>query len=109
MNPGKFNNRIEVKYLTKSADGYGGFNSSSATDLTVWGDVQYKKGELKMENGARSKYKEVEVIIRKKAFDEISNTDFIFSIDNSSSNYRVNDVFEVVKDEYVKIIATDLI
>ena len=108
MNPGKFKNRINVKNLTKTPDGYGGFVGNLGTDIDIWGNVQYKSGVLKMENGARSKYKEIEVIVRKKAFDEINNIDFLFSIDGSSSTYRVNDVYEMVKDEYVKIIATDV-
>ena len=108
MNPGLLKNRIQVKKRSKTPDGYGGYTANVITDLTIWGDVKYTSGEFKMENGARSKYNGVEVIVRKKAFDEIDDIDFQFSIDGVKTSYRVNDVYEMIKNEYVKIIATDI-
>jgi len=105
MNPGKLKNRIEVLTTTKTADGYGGFTGSTSTDATVWGFAKEKKGEFIMGDGSRKKYKEVEVVLRKKSFDLIDDTDFTFKIDGSSP-YRVNDVYESQIDKYITITGT---
>ena len=36
MDSGKLDTRVIVKRLTKSADGYGGFTSTKATEMTIW-------------------------------------------------------------------------
>ena len=107
MNPGKLKDRIKIYRFVKSADGYGGFTSNTLTDLTIWGYAKEKKGEFIMNDGSRKKYKEVEVIVRKKSFNEITNTDFEFQI-NQTGMYRANDVFESDIDKYVTITGTSL-
>ena len=36
MNAGKLNQRITIKRLTKSSDGFGGFNSTLSNVKTLW-------------------------------------------------------------------------
>ena len=36
MNPGKLDKRVLIKRQSKTADGFGGFSSSLATQTTIW-------------------------------------------------------------------------
>tara|TARA_R100000231_G_C5320211_1_gene163166 strand:- start:86 stop:457 length:372 start_codon:yes stop_codon:yes gene_type:complete len=121
MNPGKLRDRITFSYLIKNSDGYGGFTASAGGDMeTLWGYVEYKKGEYISANGKRSKKKEVEVIIRKKDYEalqipagysgnvDLENNDITFTIVDGlyNFNYKVNDLYESDYNEYITIKGT---
>jgi|14_taG_2_1085336.scaffolds.fasta_scaffold04473_10 hypothetical protein len=106
MNPGRFNNVIKFYNHTKSADGYGGYTSTtSALFATLWGKSKEISGDIEQSNGKRNRNKIVEIIFRKKDFDLITYVEFTFTVDGVG-RYRVNDHYQVVEKEYVKLIGT---
>ena len=50
MNIGEFRDRVTVKRLTKSADGFGGFTSSQSTVATIWAKLIFTDGDMSFEN-----------------------------------------------------------
>jgi head-tail adaptor len=118
MNPGKLRDRITFSYLVKNDDGYGGFTASAGGVMeTIWGHVDYKKGEYTSNNGKRGKTKEVELLIRKKDYEalqipagypgnvDLENNDITFTILDGlyNHNYKVNDLYESDYNEYITI------
>jgi head-tail adaptor len=105
MNPGKLNDRITVKRLTRVADGFGGYNSTLADVTTAWCDFKQKAGEIEMVDGKRQRSIEVELIMRKKTADSISVGD-IFVQENQTDKFRINEMFESELKYFVKVKAT---
>lgn len=106
MNPGNLNNRIVFYNHTKTADGYGGYTSSSSSIIaSIWGDATIKSGKIEQTNGKRNRNKIAEVIVRKHDFDLVTNVEFTFTIDGEG-NYRINDHYEMIEDEFVKLTGT---
>ena len=71
MNAGDLDTRVEVYRLVKTADPFGGSTSTQSLFLTLWASKKDLSGEIRQENGKRSLYKEIELIIRKKTSDEL--------------------------------------
>lgn len=107
MNIGKLDTRVEVKRLTKTADTYGGFTSTQATASTIWAYKRDSKGDFKTENGKRSRYDEIELIIRKKTANGILDTDLL-KLASESGTYRINSKIDSVEKYYSKIVATKI-
>jgi len=107
MNAGKFNTRVEIIRLTKTADNFGGFTSTDTAVNTVWVELKFKSGDVKQENGRRSKYTEIELMLRKKTADTILFTD-ILKIEGFSGRYRINDIYDVHQRFYSKILAVKI-
>lgn len=106
MNPGRFNNIIKFYTPSKSADGYGGFTSSGFTlNATLWGDAKEISGDISQSQGVRKYNRVSEVILRKKDFDTITQSDFVFEIDGVGK-YRVNDYYNMIEKKYIKLIGT---
>jgi len=105
MNPGKLNDRITVKRLTRVADGFGGYNSTLSDVITAWCDFKQKSGEIEMVDGKRQRSIEAELIMRKKTADSISVGD-IFVQENQTDKFRINEMFESELKYFVKIKAT---
>lgn len=107
MNPGDLNNRINFYQYTRSADGYGGFTESTSSLIaTIWGKATIKSGKIEQTHGKRNRNKIAEVIVRKLDFDSITVAEFTFGIDSTARRYRVNEHYEMVEDEWVKLIGT---
>lgn len=105
MNPGKLNDRITVKRLTRVADGFGGYNSTLSDVTTALCDFKEKSGEIEMVDGKRQRSIEAELIMRKKTADSISVGD-IFVQENQTDKFRINEMFESELKYFVKIKAT---
>ncbi len=107
MNIGKLDTRVLVKRLTKTADTFGGFTSTQATASTIWAAKNDSKGDFKTENGKRSRYDEIELIIRKKTADTIQDTDLL-KLESEAGTYRINSIVDTVQKYFTKIIATKI-
>lgn len=107
MNIGKLNTRVLIKRLTKTADTFGGFTSTKATASTIWAAKNDSKGDFKTENGKRSRYDEIELVIRKKTADTIQDTDLL-KLENEAGTYRINSIVNTVEKYYTKILATKI-
>jgi len=105
MDSGKLNTRVEVYRLTKTADNYGGFTSTQSLVYEIWAFKKDLSGEIRQENGKRSRYNEIELIIRKKTADNILIGDLL-KIENISGKYRLNEKFDNVDRFFTKIKAT---
>ena len=105
MNAGKLDKRVLIKRQTKSSDGFGGFTSTSATNNTIWAKVDYVAGEVENTSGRRKRKLVVEIIVRKKAADNILITDLL-QIENITGFYQINDMFDADYKYYTKIIAS---
>lgn len=107
MNAGKLNTRIEVKRLTKTADGYGGTTSTNATVETLWANKKDVKGDITATEGKRGRSVEVELELRKKAADQILDNDLI-KIEGKDGLYRINGIYDSKQDFFTVIKATKL-
>jgi len=107
MDAGKLNTRIEVKRLTKTADGYGGTTSTTATVDTLWAYKKDLKGDIKDTDGKRGRSLEIELELRKNAADQIQDND-ILKIENKPGTYRINAIYESEQDFFTVIKATKL-
>lgn len=107
MNAGKLNTRIEVKRLTKTADGYGGTTSTNATVETLWANKKDVKGDITDTEGKRGRSVEVELELRKKAADQILDNDLI-KIEGKDGLYRINGIYDSKQDFFTVIKATKL-
>lgn len=107
MNAGKLNTRIEVKRLTKTADGYGGTTSTNATVETLWANKKDVKGDISATEGKRGRSVEVELELRKKAADQILDNDLI-KIEGKDGLYRINGIYDSKQDFFTVIKATKL-
>ena len=105
MNAGKLDSKITIKRLTKTPDDFGGFNSTLSDVATVWCNLKQIKGEINDKFGKRSQDIEVEITMRKNTADLIQLGD-IFTLENETQKYRINDKFEFDLDFYTKLLAT---
>ena len=107
MDAGKLNTRVEVKRLTKTADGYGGTTSTTATVDTLWAYKKDVRGEIKDTEGKRGRSVEIELELRKKAADQIQDSDLL-KIENKPGTYRINGIYDSEQDFFTVIKATKL-
>jgi len=105
MQAGKLNSKITIKRLVKTADQFGGFNSTLTTVATVWCDLKQIKGEINAKFGKRDHEIQVEILMRKKTADLILIGD-VFTLEGASQNYRINEKFEFDLDYLTKLTAS---
>jgi head-tail adaptor len=104
MDAGKLNKRVKVIRLTKASDGFGGFTSTEAISGTYWCNLKQNKGDIKQENGIREQRIEIELIMRKKAADEILSTD-VLQLEGQTEKHRIIDKYDSEIDFYTTIKA----
>jgi len=98
--------RIIVKRLVKTSDGYGGTLSSSQTTIgTFWCRVQELSGDIANNDGIRLKNTSIEIIIRKETADLIQNED-VLEVEGNAIQYRINSNFQTIENFWVKMTAT---
>ena len=107
MDAGKLDTRIQIRRLTKTADTYGGYTSTTATASTVWAYKRETSGDISQENGKRRRELDIELVVRKKTADDILNTDLL-KIENVSGEYRINGKFESGYKYFTTIKATKI-
>ena len=107
MDAGKLDTRVEVKRLTKTADGFGGTTSTSAVNSTIWAYKKETSGEIVQENGKRQQYLEIELTVRKKTADTILKTDLL-AISGVSGNYRIKEIYDSIHKYFSTIKATKI-
>ena len=105
MNAGKLDSKITIKRLTKVSDGFGGYNSTLGTIATVWCHLTEIKGEINDKFGKREQDVQVEITMRKNTADLIQLGD-IFTLENQTQKFRINNKFEFDLDFYTKLLAT---
>lgn len=105
MQSGKLNTKITIKRLVKTEDEFGGFNSTLSDVATVWCDLRQVSGEIKESFGKMLHSIQIEIITRKRTADLIQIGD-IFTIENKSQKYRINEKYEYNLDYGTKLIAT---
>lgn len=105
MQGGKLNNKITIKRLVKTPDEFGGFTSTLSEVATVWCDIKQLSGEINEKFGKREQDIQIEILMRKRTADLIQIGD-IFTIENKSQNYRINNKFEFDLDYLTKLTAT---
>ena len=95
MNAGELRDRITIKRLTNSADGYGGWTSSSSSVATIWCKLTFTDGEIEMENSKRVLNKGVNLLVRKNtATANIQKGDLLYP-ERDNNEYRINSILEV--------------
>lgn len=92
MDAGKLNKRVKVIRLTKASDGFGGFTSTEAVVGTFWCIMKENRGEIEQENGIREQRVEIELILRRKAANEIRITD-VLQMEGQTEKHRIIDKF----------------
>jgi len=105
MNAGKLDSKITIKRLTKTPDEFGGFNSTLSDVATVWCNLTEIKGEINDKFGKREQDVQVEITMRKNTADLIQLGD-IFTLENQTQKFRINNKFEFDLDFYTKLLAT---
>tara|TARA_B100000900_G_C20479012_1_gene674671 strand:- start:491 stop:817 length:327 start_codon:yes stop_codon:yes gene_type:complete len=105
MQAGNLDSKITIKRLSKTSDQFGGFTSTLSDVATVWCDLKQIKGEINDKFGKREQDIQVEITMRKNTADLIQLGD-IFTLENNSQKYRINDKFEFDLDFYTKLLAT---
>lgn len=105
MQSGKLNSKITIKRLIKTPDEFGGFTSSLSDVATVWCDFKEVSGEIEDNFGKRLQSIGVEIIMRKRTADLVVVGD-IFTLENESQKYRINEKFEYSLDYATKLTAT---
>lgn len=109
MDAGKLDTRVEIKQQTKTADGYGGFSSTTTTSATVWAYVREIKGDVETDTYSRGRYLNIEVIMRDKTVEDNSiDENSILKIQSKAGDYRITGIYEGFKSKFVKINATKL-
>jgi len=94
MNIGEFRDRVAVKRLTKTADGYGGFTSTQSTVATVWAKLQFTDGDMSFVNDKRQLNKGIDLTIRKNtATTNIQVGDVLYP-ERDNNEYRINTILE---------------
>jgi len=105
MNAGKLNSKITIKRLTKTPDDFGGFNSTLSDVATVWCDLKQINGEINDKFGKREQDIQIEITMRKNTAQLIQLGD-IFTLENQTQKYRINDKFDFDLDFHTKLLAT---
>jgi head-tail adaptor len=107
MNPGKLNTRIVIKQLTKTSDGFGGFQAGSTSYISIWANYKQLKGPRSSVNGQRQTKTDVELICRTNTIDFIDdniNSNWFFQVEGESKDYRISDIYESDYKNYTTII-----
>lgn len=100
--------RINIKMLSMTLDGYGGTIPGSYTTIgTVWCRVQELKGPIDEKMGIRLKSTEIEITIRKETAALIGN-ESVLEIEGSYGLYRINSGFQTFENFWVKMTATKI-
>jgi head-tail adaptor len=107
LTSGDLKQRIIVSRLTKTADGYGGWTSTTAVIGTYWCRVLETSGDISAKNGIRSLETKIEIMIRKPTADIIQNQD-ILQVEGDASTYRINSGYQTIENFWVKITATKI-
>jgi head-tail adaptor len=98
--------RIVVKRLVKTSDGYGGTLSSSQTTIgTFWCQVQEESGDVINKDGIRLRDTRISIIIRRETSDLIQNED-VFNVEGNATQYRINGNYQTFENFWVKMSAT---
>jgi len=105
MQSGNLNKRVLIKRQTKSADGFGGFTATVATQSTIWANVKYIDGEITNRNGKKDRNLKIQMIVRKKTADTLNTTDLL-QIENTSGYFQINKMFNSNYKYYTTIEAT---
>lgn len=105
MRAGDLDTRVLVKRQSKTADGFGGFTSTLATQTTIWASVNYTDGDITTKNGKRDRNLVIELIVRKKTADDIATTDLL-EIENETGQYQINTMFDSKYKYFTSITAT---
>jgi len=105
MNSGKLDTRVLIKRQSKSADGFGGFSSTLATQTTICAMVNYTGCDIATKNGKRDRNLVIELTVRKKTADDINTTDLL-EIENESGQFQINNMFDSNYKYYTTITAT---
>lgn len=105
MDAGRLNTRITIKRLGKTSDNFGGFTTSESTLKTIWAYKKELGGEIKTENGKRSRYLTTEFTVREKALENVLINDLIL-VEDETSPYRINDIIETDDKDFNIIKAT---
>jgi len=108
MNAGRLNTRISVNRYTKVADDFGGYTSTEAVLKNVWCHLKEIKGDVSAENGMTQRRVTAELILRKKAADEVRIGDTI-NIDGQTDKFKINNMYQSELDFYTTIIATNIV
>jgi len=105
MNASKLDTRVLVKRQSKTADGFGGFSSTLATQTTIWANVRFTDGDVTTKNGKRDRNLVIELMVRKKTAENISTTDLL-EIENESGQFQINSMFNSNYKFFTTITAT---
>ena len=105
MQAGNLDSKITIKRLSKTSDQFGGFTSTLSDVATVWCDLKQIKGEINDKFGKREQDVQVEITMRKNTADLIQLGD-IFTLENETQKFRINNKFEFDLDFYTKLLAT---
>jgi head-tail adaptor len=108
MNAGRLNTRISVNRYTKVADDFGGYTSTEAVLKNVWCHLKEIKGDVSAENGMTQRRVTAELILRKKAADEVRIGDTI-NIDGQADKFEINNMYQSELDFYTTIVATNIV
>lgn len=107
MDAGRLNTRIAINRFTKTADDFGGYNSTKVVLKYIWSHLKEIKGDVSAENGMTQRRVTAELILRKKAADEILIGDTI-AIEGQSGQFKINEKYESQLDFYTTITATKI-
>lgn len=105
MDAGKLNTRISVIRLVKTNDEFGGVTTTETTLKSIWAYKKEMAGEVKYENGKRSRYLTAEFTVREKATENVIIHDLIY-VEDETNPYRINDLIETDDKDFVIIKAT---
>lgn len=97
--------RIIVKRLNKTADGFGGWTSTKSTVGTYWCRVIEKSGDVDSKDGKRILITSIDILLRKETADLIFTNDVI-QVEGNSEEYRINGLYQSVENFWVKMEAT---
>ena len=105
MNASKLDTRVLVKRQSKTADGFGGFSSTLATQTTIWANVRFTDGDVTTKNGKRDRNLVIELMVRKKTAENINTTDLL-EIENENGQFQINSMFNSNYKFFTTITAT---
>lgn len=102
MDSGKLNTRITIKRLVKTADGFGGYTSTTTTLKSIWAYKTETNGEVILENGKRIRYLNADFTIREKALNGFTINDLIF-VNDETEGYRIHNIVMTDMKDFIII------
>jgi hypothetical protein len=112
MNPGKLNTRIQIKQMSKTGDGFGGWTSSVSNYIAIWAKFSELSGIRETTDGQRQTRTEVELICRSDTInfikDNIGGQEWFFEIEGNAKDYRINEIYESDYKNHSKIKGTKI-